>query len=104
GEAEGNLAAVSLQMLLDPLLRRVDRKRLIRNAAYRRRHDLILRVAGHHLGNEHLHEVATDTTWEPFFDESPGRVPGLQPPPPPRLNQGASTEDPDDEPKQEETP
>lgn len=101
GDVTGNLAAVSLQMILDPMLRRVDRKRLIRNGAFRRRNDLILRVAGHHLGVADLHEVLTDTTWEPFFDETPGRVPGLQPPPAPALRRGAATEEPD-EPEQEE--
>jgi hypothetical protein len=44
GENRQGLSGVALNTELDPLLKKVQRKRLIRGAAYRRRNELILRV------------------------------------------------------------
>ena len=44
GENKAGLSGVALNTELDPLLKKVQRKRLIRSAAYRRRNELILRV------------------------------------------------------------
>lgn len=51
------------QTELDPLLRRVARKRLIRTAAMRRRDRLILAVLGHHTRRDLLTGVHTDIDW-----------------------------------------
>jgi len=44
GENRANLSGVALTVELDPLIKKVQRKRLIRSAAYQRRNDLILRI------------------------------------------------------------
>lgn len=44
GENRQALSGVALQMELDPLLKKVQRKRLIRAAAFRRRNEMILRI------------------------------------------------------------
>src|SRR5581483_9498314 len=44
GENRQGLSGVALNTELDPLLKKVQRKRLIRGAAYRRRNELVLRV------------------------------------------------------------
>ncbi len=44
GETKHALSGVALQMELDPLLKKVERKRLIRGAALRRRNEMALRI------------------------------------------------------------
>ncbi len=44
GETRASVSGVALSMELDPLLKKVQRKRLIRSAAYQRRNELVLRV------------------------------------------------------------
>jgi hypothetical protein len=44
GENRAGLSGVALNVELDPLLKKVARKRLIRGAAYRRRNEMILRI------------------------------------------------------------
>jgi hypothetical protein len=44
GDNRSGLSGVALNVELDPLLKKVQRKRLIRAAAYRRRNELILRI------------------------------------------------------------
>lgn len=44
GENRAGLSGVALNVELDPLLKKVQRKRLIRAAAYRRRNEMILRI------------------------------------------------------------
>jgi hypothetical protein len=44
GENRAGLSGVALNIELDPLLKKVQRKRLIRSAAYRRRNEMILRI------------------------------------------------------------
>ncbi len=44
GENRANLSGVALNLELDPLLKKVQRKRLIRTAAYQRRNELVLRI------------------------------------------------------------
>ncbi|MDA1240530.1 MAG: phage portal protein, partial [Chloroflexi bacterium] len=66
GDGRVERSGIALQMELDPLLRRVERKRLIRTAALRRRDALILAVAAHHLGRR-FEGVTTDIKWaNPF--------------------------------------
>lgn len=44
GDNRGGLSGVALNVELEPLLKKVQRKRLIRGAAYRRRNEMILRI------------------------------------------------------------
>ena len=44
GESKANLSGVALNLELDPLLKKVQRKRLIRSAAYQRRDEMVLRI------------------------------------------------------------
>ena len=44
GDNRSGLSGVALNVELDPLLKKVARKRLIRGAAYRRRNEMILRI------------------------------------------------------------
>ena len=44
GENRAGLSGIALNVELDPLLKKVARKRLIRSAAYRRRNEMVLRV------------------------------------------------------------
>jgi hypothetical protein len=74
GDGHGERSGVALQTELDPLLRKVGRKRLIRTAALRRRDRLILRVIDHHTGRR-LHEgVRTDVAWGPVFPRDPAML------------------------------
>jgi hypothetical protein len=78
GDGQGERSGIALQTELDPLLRKVARKRLIRSAAMRRRDRLILRVLGHHTGARLDEDIRTDVTWGPLFSRDPGMlVPGL---------------------------
>ena len=70
GDAGGNRSGVALQLELDPLLRKVARKRQVRTAALRKRDRLILRVLGHHTG-EQLQNVRTEIAWGPVFSRDP---------------------------------
>ncbi|MFN8585317.1 MAG: phage portal protein [Dehalococcoidia bacterium] len=75
GDAHGDRSGVALQTELDPLLRKVARKRLIRSAALRRRDRLILRVLGHHTGRRLDEGVRTEVAWGPVFASIP--APGV---------------------------
>jgi len=44
GESRADLSGVALSIELDPLLKKVQRKRLIRSAAYQRRNEMVLRI------------------------------------------------------------
>ncbi len=48
GENRAGLSGVALNVELDPLLKKVQRKRLIRGAAYRRRNEMVLRILERH--------------------------------------------------------
>jgi hypothetical protein len=52
GETRANLSGVALNLELDPLLKKVQRKRLIRSAAYQRRNELVLRILEQQTGQE----------------------------------------------------
>lgn len=66
GDGGGERSGVALRIELDPLLRKVARKRLIRTAALRRRDALMLRVLAHHTGRS-FDGVRTDIAWAPVF-------------------------------------
>jgi hypothetical protein len=71
GDAGGVRSGIALQTELDPLLRKVARKRLIRDAALRRRDRLILRVLGHHTNRALLEGLRTEVEWDPVFTTQP---------------------------------
>ncbi|MCK9496179.1 MAG: phage portal protein [Dehalococcoidia bacterium] len=68
GEGRTTQSGVALRVELDPLLRRVERKRLIRTAAMRRRDRLVLAVAGHHLGRT-FEGIDTTVRWSSAVPE-----------------------------------
>jgi hypothetical protein len=74
GDGHGDRSGVALQQELDPLLRKVARKRLIRSAALRRRDRLILRVLGHHTGRRLEEGIRTEIAWGPVFPRDPGML------------------------------
>ena len=74
GDGGGDRSGRALQLELDPLLRKVARKRLIRTSALRRRDRLVLRVLAHHTG-EHFDGVRTDIAWGPVFPCDPAMLP-----------------------------
>jgi len=51
GENRAALSGVALNVELDPLLKKVQRKRLIRSAAFKRRNEMILRILEQHAGD-----------------------------------------------------
>ena len=66
GEGRTTQSGIALRVELDPLIRRVARKRLIRTAAMRRRDRLVLAIAGHHLGRS-FDGVDTTVEWSPVI-------------------------------------
>jgi len=54
GDNQRNLSGVALEVEMQPLYQRVQRKRLIRTAAYKRRNDLILRLLEQFTGQRFL--------------------------------------------------
>ena len=71
GDSGGDRSGVALQTELDPLLRKVQRKRLVRTAALRQRDRLILRVLEQHTG-QRFEGVRTDIAWGPIFPRDSG--------------------------------
>jgi hypothetical protein len=62
GDNGRGLSGVALNIELDPLLKKVQRKRLVREAAYRRRNELILRLVEQYTG-ERLAPYRSRVTW-----------------------------------------
>ena len=73
GDSGGDRSGVALQLELDPLLRKVARKRLTRPAALRQRDRLILRVLAHHTGQS-FDDVRHDISWGAVFPRDPATV------------------------------
>jgi Phage portal protein, SPP1 Gp6-like len=66
GDNRQGLSGVALEMELDPLLKKVHRKRLIRGAAYRRRNEMVLRILEQQTG-ESLAPYRTRVVWGPLL-------------------------------------
>jgi hypothetical protein len=64
---------VALNLELDPLLKKVQRKRLIRTAAYQRRNELILRILEQHTGVRHA-PYRTRIVWGPVVPRDRSRL------------------------------
>ncbi len=72
GENRQGLSGVALNTELDPLLKKVQRKRLIRSAAYRRRNELILRLLERFTG-EPLAPYRSRIMWGPVLPQDRSR-------------------------------
>jgi hypothetical protein len=73
GETRQNLSGVALNVELDPLLKKVQRKRLIRTAAYKRRNELILRLLEQQTGVSYA-PYRTRIVWGPVLPEDRSRL------------------------------
>jgi hypothetical protein len=73
GETRHALSGVALQMELDPLLKKVQRKRLIRGAAFRRRNEMILRILEQHTG-EPFAPYRSRVVWGPVLPQDRSRL------------------------------
>jgi hypothetical protein len=72
GENRQGLSGVALNTELDPLLKKVQRKRLIRTAAYRRRNELILRLLERFTG-EAFAPYRSRIVWGPVLPQDRSR-------------------------------
>lgn len=73
GENRQALSGVALQMELDPLLKKVQRKRLIRTAAFKRRNELILRILEQQTG-ETFAPYQTRVVWGSLLPQDRSRL------------------------------
>jgi hypothetical protein len=72
GESK-QLSGVALQLELDPLLKKVQRKRLVRGAALRRRNEVILRIMEQYTG-EPFAPYRTRVVWPPILPDDRSRL------------------------------
>ncbi len=73
GENRANLSGVALEWELDPLLKKVQRKRLIRSAAYQRRNELVLRILEQQTGVSYA-PYRSRIVWGPVAPEDRSRL------------------------------
>jgi hypothetical protein len=73
GETRQPLSGVALEMELDPLLKKIARKRLTRGAAFRRRNEMALRILEQHTG-ESFAPRRTRVVWGPVLPQDRSRV------------------------------
>jgi hypothetical protein len=73
GENRQSLSGVALNVELDPLLKKVQRKRLIRTAAYKRRNELILRLLEQQTGVSYA-PYRTRIVWGPVLPQDRSRL------------------------------
>ncbi|OGO50026.1 MAG: portal protein [Chloroflexi bacterium RBG_16_68_14] len=73
GESRANLSGVALNLELDPLLKKVQRKRLIRTAAYQRRNELVLRILEQETGVRYA-PYRTRIVWGPVVPSDRSRL------------------------------
>jgi hypothetical protein len=73
GESRANLSGVALNLELDPLLKKVQRKRLIRSAAYQRRNELILRILEQQTGVSYA-PYRSRVVWGPVVPRDQSRL------------------------------
>ncbi len=73
GETKQSLSGVALEMELDPLLKKVQRKRLIRGAAFRRRNEMILRILEQYTG-EQFAPYRSRVVWGPVLPQDRTRL------------------------------
>jgi hypothetical protein len=73
GENRQGLSGVALQMEMDPLLKKAQRKRLIRSAAYKRRNEMILRILEQHTGEAYA-PYRSRVVWGPLLPQDRSRL------------------------------
>jgi hypothetical protein len=73
GENRQALSGVALQLELDPLLKKVARKRLIRGAALRRRNEMVLRILEQHTG-QGFAPYRSRIVWGPVLPQDRSRL------------------------------
>ncbi len=73
GETHQALSGIAFQMELDPLLKKVQRKRLIRGAAFRRRNEMILRLLEQHTGETYA-PYRTRVVWPQSMPQDRSRL------------------------------
>jgi hypothetical protein len=73
GDTRQNLSGVALNVELDPLLKKVQRKRLVRTSAYKRRNELILRLLEQQTGVSYT-PYRTRIVWGPVLPEDRSRL------------------------------
>ena len=73
GETRHALSGVALQMELDPLLKKVQRKRLIRGAAFRRRNEMVLRILERFAGKSFA-PYRSRVVWGPVLPQDRSRL------------------------------
>lgn len=73
GENRQGLSGVALSVEMDPLLKKVQRKRLIRSAAYRRRNEMILRILEQFTGVNYA-PYRTRMVWGPVLPQDRSRL------------------------------
>jgi hypothetical protein len=73
GENRGGLSGVALQMELDPLFKKAQRKRLVRSAAYRRRNEMILRILEQYTGESYT-PSRTRVVWGSLLPQDRSRL------------------------------
>jgi hypothetical protein len=75
GETRQPLSGVALEMELDPLVKKVARKRLIRSSAFRRRNEMILRILEQQTG-ESFSPYRSRIVWGPVLPQDRSRLVG----------------------------
>ena len=73
GDNRQALSGVALQMELDPLLKKVQRKRLVRGVAFRRLNEMILRILEQHTGAQFA-PYRTRAVWGPVLPQDRSRL------------------------------
>jgi hypothetical protein len=73
GENRQGLSGVALQIELDPLLKKAQRKRLIRSAAYKRRNEMILRILEQQTGVAYA-PYRSRVVWGPLLPQDRSRL------------------------------
>lgn len=73
GENRQGLSGVALQMEMDPLLKKAQRKRLIRSAAYKRRNEMILRILEQQTGVGYA-PYRSRIVWGPLLPQDRSRL------------------------------
>ena len=73
GESHPNLSGVALSIEMDPLIKKVQRKRLIRTAAYRRRNELVLRILEQQTGVRYA-PYRSRIIWAPLLERDRSRL------------------------------
>jgi len=72
GEDVRDLSGVALSVEMDPLLKKVQRKRLIRSAAYRRRNEMVLRILEQQTGERYA-PYRSRIVWAPVLPQDRSR-------------------------------